>query len=306
MILCVCPNPSIDSYAWMPDFTKGGVNRIDRIQEFPGGKATHVALALTELGAEAELMGVWAGGAGQWVQQASKQKGVSCSGPEVKGNNRKCFTFRSDVSGFDNTELLEPGPELSQEDWEIFRNEFQARIEKADIICMSGSWPKNAPDNAYRQLLDLAVAQNKKVILDCSGIQLEEAMKTGCFGLHLNESEAEKFCGSSDIQDLLDKLNGKVELVALTKGAEGLELFYKDQRIHAKVEIPHVVSTVGSGDCLTAGIAYSLGLQQVTAQEIAAYGVACGAANCLIEDLGMLRKSDVQELLPQVEIRELL
>lgn len=305
MILCVCPNPSIDTYAWMSGFKSGGVNRITRLQEFPGGKATHVALALAELGAEAELMGVWAGGAGQWIQEASTQKGVSCSGPMVTGNNRKCFTFRSDDPQFDNTELLEPGPELSKEDWEIFLKDFETRLEEADLVCMSGSWPKNAPEDAYRQLLDLAAEQNKKVILDCSGTQLEEAMKTGCFGLHVNQSEAEKFCGSSDIHDLLEKLEGKVELVALTKGAEGLELYYNKKVIHAKVTIPYVVSTVGSGDCLTAGIAYALTRPKVTEQEIAAYGVACGAANCLIEDLGMLQQSDVQKLLPQVEIREI-
>lgn len=306
MILCVCPNPSIDTYAWMPDFTKGDVNRMTRTAEFPGGKATHVALALAELGAEAELMGVWAGGAGQWIQQASKEKGVSCSGPTVSGNNRKCFTFRSDDPQFDNTELLEPGPELSQEDWNRFLETFKARLKEADFICMSGSWPKNAPDDAYRQLLDLAAARNKKVLLDCSGKQLEEAMKTGCFGLHVNQSEAEKFCGSSNLKDLLEKLDGKVDLVALTKGAKGLELYYNQEVVHAKVEIPHVVSTVGSGDCLTAGIAYALTQEEITVKEIAAYGVACGAANCLIEDLGMLQNSDVQELLHKVQFREII
>ena len=305
MILCVCPNPSIDTYAWMSDFEKGGVNRIARLQEFPGGKATHVALALAELGAKTELMGLWAGGAGQWIQEASREKGIFCSGPKIPGNNRKCFTFRSDNPLFANTELLEPGPELSIEDWNVFVNDFQARLEEAEIVCMSGSWPKNAPGDAYRQLLDLAAEQNKKVILDCSGAQLEEAMKTGCFGLHVNQSEAEKFCGSSDIKDLVDKLEGKVELVALTKGAEGLELYYNDKLIHAKVEISSVVSTVGSGDCLTAGIAFAVSQPEFTEQEIAAYGVACGAANCLIEDLGMLRKTDVQELLQKVKIREI-
>lgn len=302
MLLSICPNPSIDTYAWMSDFQKGGVNRITRLQEFPGGKATHVALALAQLGAEAELMGAWAGSPGDWIRQACESYGVACSGPELSGSNRKCFTFRSDDPAFDNSELLEPGPEMRAEHWEAFKQSFRSRLAAAELICMSGSWPKNAPQDAYCQLLEIATSENKKVILDCSGTQLEEAMKLGCFGLHLNESEAEKFCGSNRLEDLLHKLNGKVELVALTKGKEGLELFYKGSTIHSKVTIDKVVSTVGSGDCLTAGIAFAVH-KDLSLSEIAAYGVACGAANCLNEDLGMLRKSDVDSLLPRVDLK---
>lgn len=304
MILCLCPNPSIDTYAWMTDFQKGGVNRISRLQEFPGGKGTHVALALAELGAKSELMGAWAGNTGQWIREACKEKGVDSSGSVLLGNNRKCFTFRSENSTFDNSELLEPGPEMTDADWRGFVDSFGSRLPKTDLLCMSGSWPKNAPVNAYQQLLDITAAQNKRVILDCSGEQLEEAMKTGCFGLHLNESEAVRFCGSARLEDLVNKLDGKVELVALTKGADGLELYYKGDVVHAKVTISEVISTVGSGDCLTAGIAYAVS-KNLSIEEIASYGVACGAANCLTSDLGMLRKEDVENLLPQVEIQRM-
>lgn len=304
MILCLCPNPSIDTYAWMNDFHKADVNRISLLEEFPGGKGTHVAMAINELDGKSELMGAWAGNTGQWIREACKEKGIDSSGPVIPGNNRKCFTFRSQDPTFNNSELLEPGPEMTPEHWRAFVDSFESRLPSTDLLCMSGSWPKNAPNNAYQQLLDITAAKNKRVILDCSGEQLEQAMETGCFGLHLNESEAERFCGSSKLEALLEKLNGKVELVALTKGAEGLELYYKGKIVHAKVSISEVISTVGSGDCLTAGIAYAVS-KELSVEEIASYGVACGAANCLNSDLGMLRKEDVDRLLPEVKIRTL-
>ncbi|SDD81994.1 tagatose 6-phosphate kinase [Pricia antarctica] len=49
MILAVCPNPSIDTYAWLTVFKKGQANRISGMMEFPGGKGIHVAMALKEL-----------------------------------------------------------------------------------------------------------------------------------------------------------------------------------------------------------------------------------------------------------------
>ncbi len=302
MILNLCPNPSIDTYAWLNNFEPGGVNRIDKIREYPGGKGIHVALAIAEIGSKATVFGNWAGNTGDWIKNACEQKDVVIAGVELSGNNRKCYTFRSGDAHFNNSELLEPGPVMNSENWEDLKKNFEAEIPKYSIICMSGSWPQNAPANAYQQLINIAKTKNRKVLLDCSGSQLEAALESGFFGLHLNEHEAEQLCGSTKISDLLKKLDNKVDLVALTKGKEGLCLYYKGEIIHANVLIDQVLSTVGSGDCLTAGIAYAVE-KDLKPKEIAAYGVACGAANCMTEDLGMLERDNVEKLLSRVEIK---
>ncbi|HET7361613.1 MAG TPA: hexose kinase [Salinimicrobium sp.] len=301
MILSVCPNPSIDTYAWLDTFRSGKVNRIEKVQEFPGGKGIHVALALAELGMDSKLFGLWAGAAGEWIKAACEEKRVSVSGVQVKGNNRKCYTFRSADPNFNHSELLEPGPEINAGDWTGIKENFQKEIENASLICMSGSWPKGVPHDAYRQIIEIANEQNKRVILDCSGSQLKEALKTDIFGLHLNEHEAKNLCGSSDLEVLIEFLKGKVALVALTKGKEGLELYYKNEVFKANVKLENIISTIGSGDCLTAGIAYAVN-KDMKPGEIAKYGVACGAANCLIEALGMLKKETVEKLLPKVGV----
>ncbi|MGI0106948.1 1-phosphofructokinase family hexose kinase [Salinimicrobium sp. WS361] len=304
MILSICPNPSIDTYAWLNVFEVGGVNRIEKIEEYPGGKGVHVALALAELGNSSKLMGVWAGGAGDWIRKECLQKKVFAVGLELEGNNRKCYTFRSHIPHFNNSELLEPGPVLTSQKWHSFMGIFQESIVDAGILCMAGSWPVNAPVDAYSQLIEAGKSKNIPAILDCTGIQLEQALKKGFFGLHLNQDEAFNLCGSQNIQDVLKVLKGKVELVALTKGKEGLVFAYKNRILAANVKIDKVVSTVGSGDCLTAGLAHAIS-RNLSLEEIAAYGVACGAANCLFEDLGQLKIKDVKSLLQRVEITEL-
>lgn len=303
MILSVCPNPSIDTYAWLTRFSSGQVNRIEKIQKFPGGKATHVALALAELGAETKLMGNWAGFSGEWIKNAVTKKNIACSGVQLEGNNRTCYTFRSTDSDFNHSELLEPGPEMTGENWNEFKSVFTEEITHASLVCMSGSWPTGAPTDAYRQLIEIANQQDCKVILDCSGTQLEEALKSEIFGLHINEHEAKALCGSADIDVLNKHLNGKVNLIALTKGKEGMQLILNNQVIHANVKPEKVISSVGSGDCLTAGIAYAVS-NNLSTEQVAAYGVACGAANCMLEALGMLEKQTVEKLMAQVEIKK--
>lgn len=301
MILSVCPNPSIDTYAWLDHFEPGKVNRIKKTKEFPGGKGIHVAMAIAELDGDSTLMANWAGNSGAWIKSACKKRGVKITGVELAESNRKCYTFRSENTHFANSELLEPGPLMNDENWQDFITTYKKELSKASLACLSGSWPKGSPANAYYQLIITANEKKVKTILDCSGQQLKEALKTDFFGLHLNEDEAKKLCGSTNITVLLEKLKRKVELVALTKGKKGLELFYKGKIISANVKLNNIISTVGSGDCLTAGIAFAV-VKGLGINEIARYGIACGAANCLTENLGILQKENVERLLRKVEL----
>lgn len=303
MILSLCPNPSVDAYARISDFRLREVNRISKLEDYPGGKGIHVALALAELGISSKLLGIWAGGSGDWIINECKAKNVGVNGVSIEGNNRKCYTFISENPELHHTELLEPGPKFNNTDYEKFIALFIKEVSEANLICMSGSWPPGSPNDGYAQLIRTAKKHHKKVILDCTGIQLENALKEGFFGIHLNHHEAKALCGATDIKSLKSFLGDKVELIALTRGDEGLELAYQNEIIKAKIKLSanEIVSTVGSGDCLTAGIAYAFN-QKLKLSEIAAWGAACGSANCLSKDLGMLKRQDVNKMLKQVQI----
>lgn len=304
MILSVCPNPSVDTYAWLSSLEFGVANRISKQQEFAGGKGVHVAMALNEFGAKTDLLGNWAGHSGKWIREFCDDLGVQSIGPELEGANRKCYTFLSENESLHHTEMLEPGPELKKDQYHAFIENFSEQLDSANLAVLSGSWPKKTPETAYAELIAVAEEKGKKVILDCSGKQLTNALEQGFFGLHLNEHEAKELCGKDDPLEAMQELNKKVDLVALTRGKEGLYLSYLGKVVHANVVLEKVVSTVGSGDCLTAGVAYGVS-KGFSVEEIARHGVAFGAANCLREDLGMLYRSDVEELLPKVSIKEL-
>ena len=303
MILCLCPNPSVDSYAWLQNFQQGKVNRIDDLKKYPGGKGTHVAIAVQQLGAQSVLMASWAGESGNWIKHKAEQFGVQTTGIELSGQNRTCYTFRSQNSELNNTEIIEPGPTMTDSDWELFKSKFETEIQQAELICASGSWPAGAPENAYQQLIQIANKHEKKLILDCSGVQLKHALNEQFFGLHINEYEAEAYVESENLQYIMSELSQKVQCVALTKGKKGLYLRKNNQTIHANVTIDHVISTVGSGDCLTAGIAFAES-QEKNMEQIAAYGVACGSANCMHEALGIFKIEDVNELLKKVSVKQ--
>ena len=69
MILCVCPNPSIDTISWVNQVVPAKINRIAKQKEFPGGKGVHVALAIKEIGERSAVIGFWAGASGSWIKK---------------------------------------------------------------------------------------------------------------------------------------------------------------------------------------------------------------------------------------------
>jgi len=122
-------------------------------------------------------------------------------------------------------------------------------------------------------------------------------LKTSPYAVHLNHKEAKDFAKiGSDLNS---------QMKAITAGADGLYLTKGETTIHAKCTIEKVHSATGSGDCLLAGLAVSF-KRGLSLEEMAQLGAACGSANCMREDLGMIYKSDVEELVKKMEVTPLI
>lgn len=304
MILSLCPNPSIDMFAWIEDIQPKMVNRIKKEERFPGGKGVHVALAAAELGEEVKLLGFWGGANGQWIKEVCKEKGVECYGPEVEGSTRFCMTFKSE-GAYKDTEILGSGPEITPHDFDLFIQEFTELAQKADVITMSGSWPKGAPSEAYARLIKIAKQAGKRVLLDCTGEQLQHGLQENPFLVHLNEHEGKELFDESSVERIAALLKEKCAFSAVTAGARGLYLGNDQELIHAHGYVEKIYSTVGSGDCLLAGLAVGFS-RNLDILVIARLGVACGGANCMEPALGMLKLRDVNNLFATVEVKSII
>ena len=83
-------------------------------------------------------------------------------------------------------------------------------------------------------------------------------------------------------------------------GADGVVAAHGGDMLHANVPVERVVSAVGSGDCLVAGLAVSL-IRGHNLEAMLRLGAACGAANASA-GLGHARRADVEALLPNARI----
>lgn len=301
MILCLCPNPSVDQYAWTDELTPGKVHRTLKEQHFPGGKGIHVAMAIKELGEEVAVLGFWAGPTGVWLRQQCQELGIQTYGPEVAGWSRICITFRAE-NHINNTELLGVGPTLDAAAIQAFKDTFQRLAAEATSVAMSGSWPQGTQGNEYAELINIAHQLQKPVFLDCSGQQLSNALKEKPYSIHLNHSEGKTAFHEEKPQVLAKHLLQYCEYAAITAGKNGLYLAHENEIIHAQCTVEKVYSTVGCGDCLVGGLAYAHS-QNLDLLHTAQMATACGSANCMRPELGMLYKSDVNKLLDQVKLQ---
>jgi tagatose 6-phosphate kinase len=298
-ILCVCPNPAVDAFLLASEIKKGSLNRV-RTNYFPGGKGLHVALAANELGEQALLLGIWAGPTGEWLKEQCEELGVKCFGVEVPGWNRINYTLRSN-SDWNETELVSQGPSIVFKHYETLLREFEKQLGDAVGVVMSGSWPQGSPVDAYGTFIELAKQFGVPCWVDGSGDLLNRALAHHPYGVHLNKNELQSSLPFSFEKEPTEYFLQFVDQVALTAGKDGLYLSNGEKTLHAVCPLEKIFSAVGSGDCLTAGLAVAH-IRNYSMEETARFAAACGSANCLREDLGLLYRKDVEELLSKVTV----
>lgn len=302
MIITLCPNPSVDKILHLEQFHSGQVNKCINQQSFPGGKGIHVALALNELGNDSKIIGFWGGPTGEWIKKECDTLGISCLGPVLSQWSRTCITMLTN-SEANNTEILEKGPAIDSAALHNFFEVTRSEIEGAKTVCVSGSWPVNSPENVYETLKSICDLKKKELWVDASGTRLKQALQVEPFGIHINKKEAAEFYGNGFTPaEYTQKLLNKCKVAALTDGANGLFLGYKNRIVHGKCSVNNIISTVGSGDCLTAGLIHAW-YQKESLEDVCKIATACGAANCVRSELGMLYKKDVEQFKNNVQLQ---
>ncbi|MTI87802.1 MAG: hypothetical protein FH748_07525 [Balneolaceae bacterium] len=271
---------------------------------FPGGKGLHVAYALRELGLNTTLLGVWGGITGEWLRNKTQKKNIDTLGPSVNGWSRICITNDTSTS-WNETEILGAGPSLSDSEVADFTDTYHSYIKqkRPTGIIISGSTPAGFTPNIYSKMVKAGKRHKIPVYVDAKDKLLKNTLNSRPFAIHVNKDEGYELCGHKNPVEMALWLQSFCKVAAVTAGKQGLYLAYKNAVYHGFHRLPQndIISTVGSGDCLLAGL-YT-GIQKFQEPEDwVRLATACGSANCINPDLGMLRAENVQAFTPQITI----
>lgn len=307
MFLTVCANPSVDSFWSIDHIQQGTTNRSTHESFYPGGKGIHTALAINELGQKVTTLGVWGGQTGQWLKNECHNKGITTIGPLVEEWSRLCITVDSE-SQWDETEFLGSGPEVNANIIASFKEDYQRCLtdENIEAILMSGSAPQGFNAKLYRELTQEAQKEGTPVFLDAAGPLLENVLELKPNAIHINHYEGQELSGNKKPTDIARWLSNHCTLAAVTAGADGLYLAFKGTIYHAsyRLDEKEIISTIGSGDCLLAGLCLAT-FQYDKPDQWATYAAACGSANCIHPELGMLKAENVEQILEHITLKTL-
>ncbi len=306
MILTVTLNAAIDKRYVVDGFLEGEVNRVAKCSYTPGGKGLNVSKPAVIAGGEVVATGFVGGHAGQYIEDALKPLGITSAFYHLDGESRSCINIWDGKKEI-QTEFLEPGFEVKEEEFQGFLQLLQTLIEKADVVAISGSVPKGLDGTAYQKMVKMVKDAGKKVILDTSGNLLKMGIEACPTMIKPNLDEIRMLTGKScdtleDMVEAAKKIHSQgVEIVAVSLGGEGSFVVSESGVYRARVPKLHAVNTVGCGDSMIAGFALGLS-ENLPIDEILKKASGISAASALREETGYFRMEDMEKLLPEIEI----
>ena len=195
-----------------------------------------------------------------------------------------------------------PGPVLSDEEWERCLHELSAINPNPDYLVASGSLPPDVPDDFYAQVARAGKDKGVKVIVDASGEALNLALQEGVYLIKPNVREFKDLIGKdirdeSQIKVEARKMvkSGRCEVLVISLGAAGALFVSEDVAEHVSAPTVPIVSKVGAGDSMVAGMVLSLARGKPLRESVL-FGMAAGAAAVMTPGTELCRREDAERL----------
>src|SRR5262245_1931466 len=266
MIVCLAANPSIDKLFEVDRLVRGDIHRPLGFVQTAGGKGLNVARAAHTLGGDVTAVTILRGHAGKWLEEQLTAEGVSGAFVWAHGESRSSLSVADHESG-GLTEFYERGSVVPSATWIELMHASASLFAGASWLTISGSLPRGAPDEGYRDLVSEGRAAGVRVAVDCEGARLRFALGAGPDVVKVNATEARELLGVptarheealAAARKLRDLAGGDGHAGLVTRGAEGVVLaapdgtFY-DGSLYIRGRYP-----VGSGDAFLAGLVTGL------------------------------------------------
>ena len=248
MILTVTPNPAWDVTYSVDALAPGRAHRVRHVAERAGGKGVNVARVLRRLGHDV-LVAVVAGGANGELIRAGLA-GLDHEIAPIGGNSRRTVSVVADGAA---TLFNEPGPAVTDEEWQRLRALVADRERAASVVVLSGSLPAGI---SGEKLGDLVRSTTRPTIVDTSGDALRDAVSAGPDIVKPNADELR------DLTGCVDPLRGAVVLreqgaraVVASLGPDGLLAVTAEGAYRAVPGRPVRGNPTGAGDSVVAALA---------------------------------------------------
>lgn len=309
MIATITINPALDRLIYVDKLLPNDTNRTLKTEVDIGGKGVNASRVLKELGNETVALGFLAGPAGRLIERELQRDGIETDFVFVEGETRTNIAVQ-EASGAPPTTFNDPGPTITDAEITELYGKVRMVACRSSMVIIGGSLPPGTPEDIYRTLVGLVQAEGAQAILDADGEPMRLGMEAVPFMIKPNKDEVHRLIGV-EIKSLDDAMRAVnilretgVKLVVISMGAEGAVAGSDEGIWQAVPPEVHVVSTIGSGDSMVAGIAHviSTGGTLVDALKL---GSAAGAATAMTDGTRICSALDTNALVAKVHVEKI-
>ena len=308
-IYTVTLNPALDKTVRIPNFTVDQVNRITWIRQDAGGKGINVSKVIAKLGGESTAIAVLAGQTGQWIANALDENNIKVQAIAVPGETRTNLKV-VDAERGTNTDINEPGPEVTDSVLEQALVDVISKTSAGDIVVLSGSLPRGASTDTYARWTHAMRSAGLKVYLDADGAALSAGLEQKPYFTKPNDHELSAMLGRElvDVDAIATAASeivaGGIDTVCVSMGGNGAVYATANEVWYAGPVKVKVGSTVGAGDSVVAAFAFA-DAQGLSTEDALRLAMATGAANVMESGTQAADRSVVDSLIEKVQLTRL-
>lgn len=309
MIITVTLNPAVDKTIAIDSFKINSVNRVKKSRRDAGGKGINVSKVLMELGEKSIATGFLGGETGLSIGNYLEKINIENNFITVAGETRENLKI---VDPMNNTftDINDIGPSINSSNVDQLKKTINELTIKNKLIIFSGSLPNGCPEKIYKDLIEIAHKNDAYVILDTYGKPFELALEGKPNLIKPNIEELEEYFNQKleTVEAIVNSVQRRIiqkgiDSVVVSLGEKGALLinensFYKTEGVNVKVK-----STVGAGDAMVAGIAFSIKNDYDESKQLL-YGSAAATGNIMTPGSQTGDIDTIKELLKKISIKK--
>ncbi|OAN17744.1 1-phosphofructokinase [Photobacterium jeanii] len=307
-VVTVTLNPALDLTGSLSELQAGTVNLINKGSLHPAGKGVNVAKVLSDLGAEVTVTGLLGADNQEPFCQLFESLGVNDEFVRVAGASRINVKL---VEASDRvTDINFPGVTVSEQDIARFEQKLFELAEHHQVFVIAGSLPQGlSPDQCAIWIKALNQA-GKQVFFDSSKAALAAGLQASPWLVKPNDEELSDWAGKA-LTSPLELMTTAQQLaeqditnVVVSLGKDGVMWLNHEGWLAAKPPKMEVVSTVGAGDTLVAGMCWGH-LNQFNKRDTLEFATALSALAVNQVGVGVEDLERVKQIAQQVTLTDI-
>lgn len=310
-VVTITLNPALDLTGSLDSLSTGSVNLVKTGSLHPAGKGVNVAKVLADLGADVTVTGFLGRDNEALFCQHFKEMGAQDEFIRIDGATRINVKLVEDDGRVSDINF--PGISVSKEAIEQFESRLFTLAETHEFFVLAGSLATGISPELCASWIEKLHQMGKKVFFDSSRAALKAGVNSHPWLIKPNDDELSELVGRpleslQEFQQVAESLSEKgIENVVISLGSKGVMWLGKNNQnnaewIYSQPPKMNVVSTVGAGDTLVAGLCWGQMQTNWSRTQILSFATALSALAVSQVGVGVTNIEDVTRLQQQVTL----